>query len=82
MQVLSLPLLSTFLLFPTISPAQQYTFHTYTGEDGLSQMEIETIFQDHDGFLRFGTQAGLNRYDGTTFEVFGIRNNLVSDFFV
>ncbi|MGJ7916266.1 two-component regulator propeller domain-containing protein [Massilia sp. LXY-6] len=33
-------------------------------EQGLSQETVKTILQDRAGFMWFGTQAGLNRYDG------------------
>ncbi len=39
-------------------------------EDGLSQNTINTIFQDSKGFMWFGTQNGLNRYDATGFSVY------------
>lgn len=48
---------------------------TYLGiEQGLSNNGVTCIFQDHDGFMWFGTFDGLNRYDGYNFRVF--RNNL------
>ena len=33
-------------------------------EQGLSQESVLNILQDRQGFMWFGTQAGLNRYDG------------------
>ena len=39
-------------------------------EQGLSQSSVNTIFQDRRGFLWFGTQDGLNRYDGHTFKTY------------
>jgi ligand-binding sensor domain-containing protein/signal transduction histidine kinase len=39
-------------------------------EEGLSQSSVLVIFQDSRGFLWFGTQDGLNRYDGYTFKIF------------
>ncbi|MDQ3005012.1 MAG: hypothetical protein M3R47_06465, partial [Chloroflexota bacterium] len=39
-------------------------------EQGLSQSSVRVIFQDSRGFLWFGTEDGLNRYDGYTFNTF------------
>src|SRR3990172_7828787 len=39
-------------------------------EQGLSQSSVRVIFQDSRGFLWFGTEDGLNRYDGYTFKVY------------
>ena len=38
--------------------------------DGLSNNIVNCILQDERGFLWFGTEDGLNRYDGKFFEVF------------
>ena len=37
---------------------------------GLSQTKVAQIVQDDQGFMWFGTQYGLNRYDGYNFKVF------------
>ena len=39
-------------------------------EEGLSQSSVRVIFQDSRGFLWFGTEDGLNRYDGYTFKTY------------
>ena len=48
---------------------------TYLGiEHGLSNNAVNCIYQDHNGFMWFGTYDGLNRYDGYNFIVY--RNEL------
>lgn len=39
-------------------------------EQGLSQESVLTILQDRQGFMWFGTQAGLNRFDGYRMTLF------------
>jgi len=46
------------------------TFEHITHEHGLSQSTVNAITQDALGYLWFGTQDGLNRYDGYTITVF------------
>jgi ligand-binding sensor domain-containing protein len=41
-----------------------------TVNDGLSQGMIFDILQSRDGFIWIATKDGLNRYDGSRFEVF------------
>ncbi|MEM9592810.1 MAG: two-component regulator propeller domain-containing protein [Acidobacteriota bacterium] len=45
-------------------------FSHLTVEDGLSLNTVNCILQDRLGFLWFGTQDGLNRYDGRHFVVY------------
>ena len=39
-------------------------------EEGLPNSSVSSILQDHSGFIWFGTQGGLAKYDGYGFEVF------------
>lgn len=45
-------------------------FERISLEDGLSQSVVTCILQDSRGFMWFGTQDGLNRYDGYEFKVY------------
>lgn len=46
------------------------SFHQITQKDGLSQSTGHTILQDSQGFMWFGTNNGLNRYDGYEMTVY------------
>ncbi|MCF7804186.1 MAG: protein kinase [Candidatus Marinimicrobia bacterium] len=39
-------------------------------EDGLSQNSVVAMLQDQNGFMWYGTEDGLNRYDGYQFTIF------------
>ena len=45
-------------------------FRRFPPTAGLSQTRVSLIAQDDSGFLWFGTQSGLNRYDGYKCKVF------------
>jgi ligand-binding sensor domain-containing protein len=47
-------------------------FETIASEKGLSENTVKAIAEDRQGFLWFGTEHGLNRYDGLEFKVFGV----------
>ncbi|MFC4097367.1 hybrid sensor histidine kinase/response regulator transcription factor [Euzebyella saccharophila] len=48
--------------------AQDVKFTHYNDNNGLSHNSIRHIVQDENGFLWFGTFAGLNRFDGYQFK--------------
>ena len=54
---------------PVIAGTDIRFYRTATG-DGLSQIRVSQIVQDDQGFMWFGTQYGLNRYDGYKVRVF------------
>lgn len=58
-------------------------------ENGLSNRKVNCILEDKRGFLWFGTEDGLNRYDGKNFTVYkselnirtGISGNIITDLY-
>ncbi len=50
--------------------SQQYIFTNYSIHNGLSQSVVNCIFQDSKGYLWAGTQNGLNRFNGETYDVY------------
>ncbi|WP_052731319.1 two-component regulator propeller domain-containing protein [Spirosoma radiotolerans] len=81
---------AAFLVWSLLSqPAQAQTskvpFKHITTEEGLSQSNVTCILQDQQGFMWFGTQDGLNKYDGYSFTVYQsdpLQPNSLSDNFV
>lgn len=54
-------------------------FDHITTNDGLSQNDVNSIFQDTEGYMWFATHDGLNKYDGYNFTVYNPdRNNTFS----
>jgi ligand-binding sensor domain-containing protein len=70
-----------------ISQKQNLNFSHLTTLDGLSQSNVLCILQDSRGFMWFGTEDGLNKYDGYNFTVYtndpqnntSLSNNNVTD---
>jgi signal transduction histidine kinase/ligand-binding sensor domain-containing protein/DNA-binding response OmpR family regulator len=61
--------------------SQVFTIDKMGIENGLSDNYILSIAQDKDGFMWFGTEWGLNRFDGQTSKVYKVNsssNNTVS----
>lgn len=66
-------LLITFSLFIFSKVSAQnntLTVKTFEIKDGLSQNYVNAVLQDENGLIWIGTQDGLNKYDGYTFETF------------
>lgn len=55
-----------FVLVNTIH-AKDIRFTHISSEQGLSQNSVYDIIQDHNGFMWFATQDGLNKFDGYNF---------------
>ncbi len=88
-----------YFAFPVLSQKNEFikvngkykrlTFEHLSIENGLSQIAVNAILQDSKGFLWFGTEDGLNRYDGYKFDIFkpitgnnsSINDNFIWDIF-
>ncbi|GAB2536064.1 hybrid sensor histidine kinase/response regulator [Spirosoma aerophilum] len=65
-------ILIVWLLGNQLASAQQANtrFSYLTTNQGLSQNNVTCILQDRRGFMWFGTQDGLNRFDGYTYTLY------------
>ena len=74
------PLLIQLLLpgrASALDPAKdlkQYNCRTWNRQNGLPATSINAIAQTRDGYLWFGTAAGLLRFDGTEFKLFDLHS--------
>ena len=64
------------LALPFSSGAQRQLFREYGSTDGLSNLNVKCMLQDHTGYLWVGTDNGLFRYDGSSFRSYGHADGL------
>lgn len=70
-----------YLLFLTITSLKiqasgdNIRFESIASDSGLSQQTVMSIYQDSKGYMWFGTQEGLNKYDGNNFTVYQPKYN-------
>jgi signal transduction histidine kinase/ligand-binding sensor domain-containing protein/DNA-binding response OmpR family regulator len=53
----------------------QYVHVVWDHEDGLPQNSVAAIIQTRDGYIWFGTQEGLVRFDGVRFSVYDTKRD-------
>ncbi|MBL4657142.1 MAG: hypothetical protein JKX73_04020 [Flavobacteriales bacterium] len=76
LSILYLVIVFTYV-FHSPGRAQLYNFKSYTVEEGLSQSQVNTIFEDSRGYLWLGTAGGgLCQFDGTNFTQYGEKDGL------
>ena len=73
---MKLILVATGMLFFIQAASQSPAYNQFTTREGLSGNTVYCGLQDKKGFLWFGTDQGLSRFDGTRFEQFGVREGL------
>ena len=65
-------LLSALMMILPLWAKDDYRYRNITMNDGLTANAVRNIVQDQHGFIWFGTDNGLCRYDGTTVMPFRI----------
>lgn len=78
-----------FIYFNSVISSQSVNlrFEHLTMQEGLSSNKVNCILQDQYGFMWFGTECGIDKYDGYSFVNYGhdpkdsssISDNLVTD---
>ncbi|MFZ5552032.1 MAG: two-component regulator propeller domain-containing protein [Bacteroidota bacterium] len=58
------------VMLPAFGFSQEYKFKHIGKQQGLSQSRVNCILQDKNGFIWFGTDDGLNKYNGQRIEVY------------
>jgi ligand-binding sensor domain-containing protein/serine phosphatase RsbU (regulator of sigma subunit) len=70
-----------FICFAQQTKAQVYPFVNLTVENGLSQGQILSVFQDDDGVMWFGTNGGgIIKFDGHNYEYLTDKDGLADNF--
>ncbi len=57
----------------------QLPYVLYGTEDGLPQEDVFSIFQDRKGYMWFGTNSGVVRYNGREMKLFNSTNGLIDN---
>lgn len=71
--------MAAFLACAALGHAASYSFKHYLQGSGLTNLAVNTINQDKDGFLWVATDNGLFRYNGRRFQRFGREEGLPQD---
>jgi len=61
---------------PVKGPAQQYVFYTYRQTEGLKNLSLTSLATDRAGFLWMGTENGVYRFLGNSFERYGAEQGI------
>ncbi|MFW8591769.1 two-component regulator propeller domain-containing protein [Glaciecola sp. 2405UD65-10] len=60
----------TIFMPRALAETSNIRFESIDIDEGLSQQSVLSIFQDSKGYMWFGTQEGLNRYDGISYTIY------------
>lgn len=73
---LSLFIAINFLV--TISFAQQYNIRNFGLKEGLPAPNVNSVCQDHEGYIWFATQNGICRYNGNDIKIINLNPSISS----
>src|SRR5580658_1581014 len=76
MRVTLMRVLGVTMLAAISAPGVELPVKLYSTADGLVSNRVGPIFSDSRGFLWFGTEDGLSRFDGSRFVNFGTEQGL------
>lgn len=75
MKNLYLVVMLIFVVFHSNGQQKDYNFINFSSKNGLASNTINAILKDKYGFMWFGTEDGLNKFDGLNFTVYRHREN-------
>jgi signal transduction histidine kinase/ligand-binding sensor domain-containing protein len=64
------------LILPLLAYAEQLPIRIYRTADGLAENYVNAIAADKSGYLWFGTNEGLSRFEGFEFTNYGVNEGL------
>ena len=67
---------TAYALDPT-KAISQYVHALWDSDNGLPQNSVNAVIQTRDGYIWFGTQEGLVRFDGVRFTIFDSRQGVI-----
>jgi diguanylate cyclase (GGDEF)-like protein len=70
------------VLWTAATSAQQFSMQAYGRKSGLESQTVNVMFQDTRGFVWAGTEMGLYRFDGSSFERMGREEGFATGEFV
>lgn len=64
------------MFLPQVLFGQEFTYTQYDIKEGIAGSVVYSIAQDDNGFMWFGTETGLSRFDGSKFKNFSTPEGL------
>ncbi len=72
----SIRVLACWLMLSVAAPAQQYVFRAFRQAEGLRSLAVSSLARDRAGFLWIGTENGVFRFLGSSFERYGPKKGI------